>query len=111
MLIHITYFSVYIICVFTATHAGCILIIHWCRRRFSVFINAHVYIWVRTLGNIEEEFCTILIRIPGRPLSILRGIGRTIILVNILSVRMITCGCDGLQKLVGVKWEFDISPF
>ena len=55
------------------------------------------------LGDIEEEVCPISIRIPGRPLSISRGIGRTIVMLGGLSVRRITCGCGGLHKLVGVK--------
>ena len=94
-----------------ATHAGYVVIIHWCRRRLPVFINAHVYICVRKLGDIEEEVYPILSGMPGRPLSISRCIGRTIVLVKSLDVRMITCGCGGLQKSVGVKWEFDGSPF
>ena len=68
-------------------------------------------IWERELGDIEEEVCKISSRMPGRPLYILRGIVCTIILVKSLAVRTITCGCDGLQKLVGVKWEFDGSTF
>ena len=93
------------------THAGCVVIIHWCRRRFPVFIYAHVSIWARKLGDIEEEVCQISIRMPGRPFSVSRGICRTIVLVNSLAVRTITCVCGGLHKLVGVKWEFDGSPF
>ena len=50
-------------------------------------------------------------RMPGRLLSISIGIGRTIVLAESLYVRTITCGCGGLHKLVGVKWEFDGSPF
>ena len=79
-----------------ATHAGYVVIIHWCRMRLPVFIDAHVYIWARNLGDIEEDFCPFLSRMPRSPLSISRGIGRTLVLVNSLVVRTITCGCGGL---------------
>ena len=77
----------------------------------SVFINVHVYICVRKLGDIEEEACPILSRMTGRPLSISRGIGRAIVPMKSFSVKTIPCGCGVIQKLLGVKWEFDGSPF
>ena len=79
------------------------MIIHLCRSKFSVFIDVHVSIWERKLGDIEEEVYPILSGMPGRPLSISRCIGRTIVLVKILAVSTITCGCVGLQKLVVLK--------
>ena len=94
-----------------ATRAGYVVIIHWCRRRLPVLINAHVYICVRKLGDIEEEACPISSRMPGRPLSISRGIGRAIVLMKSFSVKKIPCGCGGLHTFLGVKWEFDGSPF
>ena len=94
-----------------ATNAGYIVIIHWCRRRFPVLINAHVYICVRKLGDIEEEVCPISSRTTGRPLSISRGIGRAIVLMKSFFVNTIPCGCGVMHTLVGVKWEFDGSPF
>ena len=63
-----------------------------------VFINAHVCIWEINLGYIEEEVCPISSRMPGSPLLISRGIGRTIVLVKSLAVSTITCGCGGLHK-------------
>ena len=83
-----------------ATHAWYAVIIHWCRRRLPVFIDAHVSIWARKLGDIEDEICPILSRMPGKLLLILRGIGHIIVLVKSLAVRTITCGCGGLQELV-----------
>ena len=88
---------------YSETHAGYVVIIHWCIRRLQIFINAHVYIWARKLGDIEEEVCPILSRMPGRLLLISRGIWRTIVLAKSLYIRTMTCGCGGLQKLVGVK--------
>ena len=87
------------------------MIIHWCWRSLPIFINAHVSIWTGKLGDIEEDVFPILSRMPRRPLSISRGTGRIILLVKSLDVRTITCGYGGLQKLAGVKWEFDGSPF
>ena len=68
-------------------------------------------IWERKLGDIEEDVCPISSSMPGRPLLVSRGIGRIIVMVESLAVRMIICGCVGLQKLVGVKWSFNGSPF
>ena len=82
-------------CVYSATHSGYVVIIHWCRRRLPVFIDAHVSIWARNLGDIEEEVCIISSRMPGRTLSISGGIGRTIVLAKSLDVRNITCRCGG----------------
>ena len=96
---------------YSVTHTWYVVIIYWCRRGLTVFIYAHVSIWARKLGDIEEELYPIYIRMSGRLLSISRDIVHTIVLVNILAVRAITCGCCGLQKLVGVKWEFDGIPF
>ena len=61
-------------------------------------------------SSIRQQTC-VLSRMPGRLLSILIGIGRTIVLVTSLAVRTITGGCGDMHKLVDVKWEFDKSPF
>ena len=44
---------------YSATHSGYVVIIHWCRRSLPVFIDAHVSIWAIKLGDIEEEICPI----------------------------------------------------
>ena len=72
---------------YSASYAGYIVITHWCRRRLPVLINVHVSIWSRKLGDIEEEVCLILSSIPGRPLAVLRGIRRTIVLVKIFGYK------------------------
>ena len=96
---------------YSESHAGYVVMIHWCRKRLTIFIDAHVSIWAVKLGDIEEEVCPISIKMHGGPLSISRVIGRTIVLVQNFSVRTIICSCGGLQKLEGVKWEFYRSPF
>ena len=76
-----------------------------------VLINAHVSMWERQLGDIEEEVCPIPSRMSRGSLSISRRIECTILLVESLAIRTIPCGCGDLQKLVDVKWEFDGSQF
>ena len=87
------------------------MIIHSFRRRLPVLIDAHVSIWARKLGDIEEDVFPISIRMTGMLLSISRGIGRKIVPMKSLAVSTITCGCGGLKKLVGVKWDFERIPF